>query len=187
MKKDDIAKEITKNLKKDNKKKWINNNKGKCIEPNASHTRIKLVLLGEKVPLSINPMIRPVICGQCELQGIYHEQKKGGSGSTTALLMHLKTKHHTFWSKHEGLPDEKQKKVSSYFYGMAGWTRNGKQSNKVDHSLVWCVIAKYLSPCIIYSPELKELLPTQYILPNSTEFAELLKKKYVETKKKKCS
>ena len=41
MKKYDIAKEITKNLKKDNKKKGINDNKGKCIEPNASHTRKK--------------------------------------------------------------------------------------------------------------------------------------------------
>ena len=65
---------------------------------------------------------------------------------------------------------------------MAGWTRNGKQSNKVDHSLVRCVVANNFSPCIIYSPELKELLPTPYILPNSTEFAELLKKKYVEKK-----
>ena len=40
-KKADIEKEITKILKKDNKKKGINDNKGKCIEPNASHTRKK--------------------------------------------------------------------------------------------------------------------------------------------------
>ena len=93
-------------------------------------------------------------------------------------------KHPTFWRKHEGLPDVKPKKVSTYFYGTVGSTRNGKQSNKVDHSLVRCVVANNFSPCIIYSPELKELLPTPYILPNSTEFAELLKKKYVETKKK---
>ena len=58
-----------------------------------------------------------------------------------------------------------------------GWKRNGQQSKKVDHSLVRCVVANHFSPCIIKSPEYKELLPTQYNLPDSTEFAELLKKK----------
>ena len=41
---------------------------------------------------------------------------KSDGGSTTALLMHLKMKHPTFWSKHEGLPDQKQKKKCLHIF-----------------------------------------------------------------------
>ena len=85
--------------------------------------------------------------------------------------------------KNKGLSDGKLQKLSTYFYGMEDWKRNGKKSNKVDHLLVRLVIANDLSPCIIYNPELKELLPTPYSLQNSTEFTELLKTKYVQRKK----
>ena len=60
-----------------------------------------------------------VIYGQCELQGIFHEQVKGESVSS--LLTHLKVKHPIFWMKIKGLSDCKQQKVSTYFYGTGDW------------------------------------------------------------------
>ena len=84
--------------------------------------------------------------------------------------------------KNKGLSDGKQQKVSTYFYGTGDWKRNGKKSNKVDHLLVRLVIANDLSPCIIYNPELKELLPTPYIPPNSTDFYKTVKDKICANK-----
>ena len=44
------------------------------------------------------------------------------------------------------------------------------------------MIANNLSHCIVNNPELKELLPKEYIPPSSTYFTNLLKAKYVQTK-----
>ena len=42
--------------------------------------------------------------------------------------------------------------------------------------------ANDLSPCLMNNPELKDILPTSYIPPNSTVFTKLLNAKYMQTK-----
>ena len=118
MKKYDIAKEITKNLKKDNKKKGINDNKGKCIEPNVSHKRKQSSIAWRECAFKFKPGDNTkVICGQCELEGNYHEQTRGEG--TSSLRRHLEVKHPTFWGNINCVPDGKQPKMSKYTYSQA--------------------------------------------------------------------
>ena len=183
-KKDDKTVDITKGIKKNNKKKGKNGNKGKCTQPNASGTRRKTSIAWKEGAFKCKPGdSTKVICGQCALEGRDYEQKLVNGGSTSSLLTHLKNHHPIFYKKHEGLPDEKQRQFASYFYDTVGWKRNGEQSKKFDHLLVRFVVATNSSPCIIKSPEFKKLLPTQYNLPDSTEFAKLLKEKKVQINK----
>ena len=94
----------------------------------------------------------------------------------------MKAKHPRFWKKINSVAGAKQPKVSKYLNSKPDWKRNGKKSQKVDHLLVRLVIAYNLPLYIVNSPELKKLLPPEYIQPSATYFTNLLKAKYVQIK-----